>query len=351
MTVYFGPGEYGDLSIRPTAETIQWPAYYDDNQEIGDPVVNKAGEIETDPLKLHDYKLPDNVGGFHYIRNLNDTTLIGMDEAVINGCLSILSAHSQSTDDPVRGCSTSDSTYESWFSHLRIDGLIIKDMTFHTTGNADTGDKFAIRFEASTNAEEDIVKNVLIENCSFINKHTSNNFESPQEHAIRVLTGKHHRYDNFTIRNNVFTGYSIGVYGLIKNSTIEGNIFTDMQRNAIQSAATWGNGSVTTPLVNSLIIKNNMINGTGKTSIKIQSVDTNATITMEGNNFFKSGTKDANNKYKIFEIDYDSSNKYNTVNLTFSNNKYNGNFIDDKPITTVTEGENVYLVPEELRDF
>ena len=93
MTVYFGPGEYGDLSIRPIAETIQWPAYYDDNQEIGDPVVNKAGEIETDPSKLHDYKLPDNVGGFHYIRNLNDTTLIGMDEAVINGCLSILLVH------------------------------------------------------------------------------------------------------------------------------------------------------------------------------------------------------------------------------------------------------------------
>lgn len=351
MTVYFGAGEYGDLSIRPTAETIQWPAYYDSNQEIGKPVVNEANEIETDPSKLHDYLLPANVGGFHYIRNLDDTTLIGMDGAVINGCLSILSGHSQNTDDPVRECSTSDSTYESWFSHLRIDGLTIKDITFNTKGNADKGDKFALRFESSTNAEEDIVKNVTIENCEFTNDHTSSNFESPQEHAIRVLTGKHHRYDNFTIRNNTFTGYSIGVYGLIKNSTIEGNTFKDMQRNAIQSSANWSGGSVTNPLVNSLIIRNNTIDGTGKTSIKIQSVDTNATVTMENNNFSEAGTKDTGDNYKIFEIDYDSSNNYNSVNLSFKNNKYNGSSIEDKKITTVTENNNVYLVPEGLRDF
>lgn|GEM_PF-3108178 len=292
--VYFTAGEYGDLSLTHS-------------KKVSTAKVTFTKE-DADVNNLNDTTVYD------YYRPIVDLELIGGDGVVIKGSFICNSGHCYGTKDnvitdPIRGTKI-DSTNNSYYSHISIDGLKIEGLSLEDG---------IIRFDTYSLSDA-TVKNVTIESCSFIGVSSKDTVDQ----AMSFRTGGHALFENITIINSIVEKHCIGFYGqAIQNLRIEGCQF-DSARNGmqIQNVGDYKfNGSV--------VVKGNIISNTYDRAIRFGEGN-DATIAIENNTF-----------EKAVDSDGELLKTQTLTNCTYS---FIGNTYNDVPMDDVSGSDSSWVV-------
>lgn len=251
--VYFEKGTYGDLSLTHS---------------------RLVSSLSLGGVLIGDTTLSsDNT--YNYYRSISNLELIG-GEGVVLGSLKCISGHiygetGAPVTDPIKNESTS-STSPSYYSHILIDGLTISGFKF-TGGSIDFAAQIA----------DSYVKNLTVDNCTFIKESTDNSTMSAI-HLLSDVSGSN-LFEDVKITNNTVTNYYQGLWGeAFENLTVTGNVISGTTHNAV---AVQSSGSAFTGLIE---IKGNTIsdikgeNSKGERAIRFGN-GTGATIVVSGNKF------------------------------------------------------------------
>lgn len=243
--VYFTAGEYGDLSLTHSKKV--------------------STAKETHSKKDADVENLNDTTTYDYCRQIENLELIGGDGVVVAGSFICNSGHQYGTKDnaitdPLRNI-TIDSTNNSYYSYISIDGLEFKAMTFEA-GQISFGNQM----------DSTVMKNIKIEGCVFDGSGTSN------MQAVRFLADSN-SFENVTIENTKIDNYFQGIWGEgFKNITIKDCEVSNTEHNAI--AIQSSNNTFT----GTIALKNNTISNTADRAVRFGN-GKDATIVVEKNVF------------------------------------------------------------------
>lgn len=273
--IYFSAGEYDDLSLTHS-------------KKVSTAKVTSSKE-DSDVNNLAENKMYD------YCRSIENLELIGGEGVVLKGSFICNSGHQYGTKDktiidPIRG-TTIDSTNNSYYSYISINGLEFESMMFEA-GQICFGNQM----------DSTAVKNVKIEGCVFDGSGTSN------MQAVRFLADSN-SFEDVLIENTKIKNYYQGIWGQgFNNITIKDCEISNTGHNAI--AIQSSNNTFT----GSIALKNNAISNTADRAIRFGE-GKDATISIENNAFVESADSDG----ELLKTATLSNCKY-----SFVGNTYNG---------------------------
>ena len=211
MTVYFGPGEYGELEIGHS-------------KAVSTVYKSIDGEVLAEPI---DFAELNNTSAYHYSRTLKDVSFIADPAARFTGPITMASAHVFGTADstacdPIRDIELTG-TSPSFYSHISMDGVVFSNM--HFTGNGRIG------FSYTSGISADKAKDLTFRNCIF----EGNGAASENGQALRLYGQGTMAYENVVFENLEISKYYHGI--IIWNFdgvSVAGCHINDVGFNAVQ---------------------------------------------------------------------------------------------------------------------
>lgn len=300
-TIVFSDGDYSDVYLRPTAETV--------SKIYG---FNSSSHMEPTDEEFSLQDLQTN-GKYYYIRNFENITFVGTKNAKLTGKIVIYSREFTDLNsyDPVRNVYvTSENKYNYFTTQNNINGLTIKNMNF-SSSNA------GVDFWCNVGAT--VTKNLTIENNVFAGSAEDSYDDNMVAVAIRKWYNGHN-IENVVVSNNTIDKYFQGIVVMCgKNVTIESNKITNTSHNAIAVSSS-NELDLTGKFTGKIVVKNNNIENATDRAIKFN-VGSNAEINIE-NNVLKNAC-DADGEFlQIKKLDNSS--------LKMLNNTYNGEKFEEK---------------------
>ena len=330
--VFFAPGEYGTLFIRPTHWQVDSINVYDPNNPT----------VLYDEITLDQVDMTDAVVGYHYTRAINNVVFVGSDGAyfdtfiiestdVGNDFITEKSRLGLSVDreDMVRGLTISQNSYDgsrihnSYYAHIPIDGLTFQGMDFRGKLG---------RIHIYEGLYDDVQKNIVIEDCTFVTDtpfRSGNSILDWDAAGIMFSAKNTGFFENVQVRNNVVDGHYLGIYvSNVRDVAIEGNQVSNTVHNAIAIQNAFP--SVQSAYVTGIItVKGNTISNTGvgvaagERAVRF-GVCKDATITVSGNTFTNC-VEDRTGKSPSQGYQLLATEALTNCTFSFSNNKYADN--------------------------
>ncbi len=247
----------------------------------------------------------NTTGTIAYKREIEDLTVVGSEDAVIDGTISLVSSHAYGTSsspctDPVRNIT---STTVSYNEMLEIDGLTFDGLKFENGGK--------VRFAFYLGQNMGFAKNLTFKDLSFSGTKSSDSNNA----AFSIATDSPGVFSNLVFDNVSIDGYFQGVFVQNpENFTITNSSINNTAHNAIAIQSS-GNGT----FAGNIVISENSISNADDRAIRF-GVGSDATIKITDNIFINAADSDGEllKTQAITNVTYAFDN--NTVNGVLKEN-------------------------------